>query len=50
MDENEVRGCKNLEIEVDETMGHGKLIDQILDRNVNTIIFNQLLLLTIQSQ
>lgn len=30
MDENEVREvAKNLEIEVDETMGHGKLIDQI---------------------
>ena len=30
MEENEVREvAKNLEIEVDETMGHGKLIDQI---------------------
>ena len=30
MNENEVREvAKNLEIEVDETMGHGKLIDQI---------------------
>ena len=30
MDENEVREvAKNLEMEVDETMGHGKLIDQI---------------------
>jgi len=30
MDENEVREvAKNLEIEVDDTMGHGKLIDQI---------------------
>ena len=30
MNENEVRNvAKNLEIEVDNTMGHGKLIDQI---------------------
>ena len=44
MNENELRKtATDLGIEVDETMGEGKLIDEISE-NVNTITYSQHLL------
>ena len=51
MDEKQLREvCNQLGIEVDDSMGKGKLIDEILEKSVKGIIFNQLLLLIILSR
>lgn len=47
--EEELRDfAKSIGLEVDETMGKGKLIDEILVRNVRVTLFSQLSLQTIQ--
>ena len=51
MDENQLRTtAQDLGIEVDDTMGEGKLIDEILVKSVNTTTYNPPLLPTTPSR
>ena len=46
MNESQIRAvCKELGVEVNETMGKGKLIDEILGENVKVVISSPHLLL-----